>query len=113
MRGSRAVRFAVSAAFGGILLAGHILSLGQADPGTIAKGKQIYAEKKCAACHMINRVGGKTGGDLSDVGAKRDVQWLKAFLKDPKAANPKSKMMAFRGTDDELEALAAYMASLK
>jgi nitric oxide reductase subunit C len=87
--------------------------LAQADPALIAKGEKVYADKKCAMCHAINGKGGKSGGDLTDVGAKRDVDWLKQFTKDPRSVMPNAKMPAFRGSDEELEAVAAYMASLK
>lgn len=85
----------------------------QSDPAQGAKGEKVYLQKKCAACHMIKGKGGKAGPELSDVGAKRDAQWLKTFMKDPKAVVPKAKMMPFKGGDEELEALVAYLSSLK
>lgn len=90
----------------------------QTDSALIEKGEKTFADKKCVLCHVINGKGG-TGGplargpDLSTVGAQRDAQWLKAFMKDPKGVNPKAKMMAFKGTEEELEALVAYLGSLK
>lgn len=102
----------------GALLFALPTALAQADPALIAKGEKLYAEKKCAVCHVIKGEGGTVspmarGPELSTIGAKREAQWLKTYLKDPKAANPKSKMMALRGTDEELEALMAYLGSLK
>lgn len=102
----------------GTLLFARPTALAQADPALIAKGEKIYGEKKCALCHMIKGKGGTAGPaargpDLSEVGTKQDAQGLKTYLKDPKAVNPKSKMMVFKGTDEELEALVAYLASLK
>ena len=90
----------------------------QADPALIAKGEKTFADKKCVPCHAIKGKGGivgpmARGPDLSAVGAQRDAQWLKAFMKDPKAVNPKSTMMPFRGTEEELEAVAAYLGSLR
>ena len=85
----------------------------QIDPAQVAKGEKVYLEKKCAVCHAIRGTGGKAGPELSEVGAKRDEPWLKTFMRDPKAMNPKSKMPPFRGTDEELEALVAYLASMK
>lgn len=86
----------------------------QGDAALITKGEKIYADKKCALCHMIKGKGGKTGGDLSDVGARREASWLKQFMKDPKAMDPKAaKMLPFRGSDEELEALVAYLTSLQ
>jgi cytochrome c oxidase subunit 2 len=90
----------------------------QADSALIAKGEKTFADKKCVLCHVIKEKGGTVGPMargpvLSTVGAQRDAEWLKAFMKDPKAVNPNAKMMAFKGTEEELEALVAYLGSLK
>ncbi len=98
---------------GAVLLFGMSPGWAQADPVQIVKGEQVYREKKCALCHMIRGKGGKTGPELSEVGAKRDAQWLKEFMKEPKAMMPKAKMLPFKGSDEELEALLAYLASLQ
>ncbi len=34
-------------------------------------------------------------------------------IKDPKSVNPDTKQPPFKGTDEELEALVAYLMSLK
>jgi mono/diheme cytochrome c family protein len=78
-----------------------------------ARGEKIYNAKRCSACHGIQGKGGKFGQPLSDIASKRDAQWLKAFLKDPKAINPESKMSPFKGTDEELEGLVTYLLTLK
>jgi len=81
--------------------------------GDPAPGEKIYSAKRCGACHVIQGKGGKLGPPLSDIASKRDAQWLKAFLKDPKTLNPETKMSPFKGTDDELETLIAYLLTLK
>lgn len=78
-----------------------------------SRGDQVYADKKCALCHMIQGKGGKTGGDLSSIGTKRDAEWLKRFIMAPKAVIPNAKMPPFKGGADELDALVAYLSSLK
>ena len=58
------------------------------------EGKALY-EKQCKICHMIGGEGGKMadkGGALDGVGAKHDATWIKAYLQDPKAKLPESKM---------------------
>ncbi len=80
-----------------------------------AEGKEVY-EKKCKACHSVGGVGGpmaKNGGPLDDAGSKHDQAWIKEYIKDPKAKNPQSKMPKPSLTDDELNAVATYIASLK
>jgi cbb3-type cytochrome oxidase cytochrome c subunit len=84
----------------------------QANPERITKGKQIYSEKRCALCHVMQGKGGKAGPDLSDVGAKRDAQWLGRFMIAPSSVVPKAKMPPFQGSADELDALVAYLRSL-
>jgi cytochrome c2 len=93
---------------------GNLVEGVEADPSLAAKGEKIYADKKCPACHTIRGKEEKIGGDLSNEGAKRDAQWLRTFFNNPKAMVPKAKMMpSFKGTEEELNALVAYLASLK
>jgi len=100
------------------LLAAASIAWAQADPALIAKGEKTLADKNCLPCHAIKGKGGTAGPtargpDLKMVGAQRDAQWLKMFMRNPGAVNPKSRMMPFKGNDEELEALVAYLASLK
>lgn len=65
----------------------------------------------------------KRGGDLSDVGKKRKAEWLKTFLKSPKPefkddatcqdAARKKDRKKFKGTDQEFDALVAFLMTLK
>ena len=78
-------------------------------------GAAIY-DKKCKACHSIGGVGGpmaKTGGALDDVGSKRDQAWLRDFLKDPKSKMPNAKMPKVSLSDEEFNAVVAYLLTLK
>ncbi len=99
----------------GIIAALFFGSLGfaQEEESLVEKGQKVYTEKKCSMCHKIEGVGGKIGPDLSDVGNERDAEWIKGFLKDPKSVKPDTKQPPFKGTDEELEALVAYLMSLK
>lgn len=97
------------------LLMGFVISgsLAQGGEGSVEKGKEVYSTHKCAICHTINGVGGKMGGDLSDIGDKKDAEWLTKYIKDPKSVMPEAKMPAFKGSDEELQDLVAYLLSLK
>ena len=102
----------------GILFSLEAGAWAQTDPAQVAKGEKVYLEKKCALCHAIKGKGGTAGPaargpELSDVGAKRESQWLKTFMKDPRTVVPKAKMLPFKGNDEELEALVGYLGSLK
>ncbi|MGB7292267.1 MAG: cytochrome c [Thermodesulfobacteriota bacterium] len=97
------------------ILMGSTMSgnLAQAGEGSVEKGKELYGAKKCGLCHTVDGSGGKKGGDLSDVGDKRDAEWLTKYMKDPKSLLPEAKMPAFKGSDEELQDLVAYLLSLK
>lgn len=50
--------------------------------GLVARGQDLFTSKGCTACHTIG--GGKLiGPDLKGMGEKRDVEWLKAWIKAP------------------------------
>lgn len=104
-----------------ILVLGTAILIGSAMSGSLArgaegsaeKGKEVFDAKKCGLCHTVDGSGGKRGGDLSDIGDKKDADWLTKYLKDPKSLMPEAKMPAFKGSDEELQNLVAYLLSLK
>ena len=49
-------------------------------------GRQLFWDKgKCGQCHMIDGRGGRLGPDLSSVGRKRSLAYLKESILDPNA----------------------------
>lgn len=53
------------------------------------RGESLYANKGgCARCHTVNGRGGALGPDLTDIGARRSVSFLRASLLDPEAEVP-------------------------
>ncbi len=111
-------------------------------------GRKIFIEKRCYTCHTINAEAdaiqkekeafAKSKGvelkaeeeeeegiapDLSDIGNKVDVEFLQAFLKDPKKyfkdtpvcqSNAKKKYRKrFKGSDEEFEVIVTYLSTLK
>lgn len=83
-----------------------------APESAVQNGQRVFSERKCTVCHTLHGTGGQVGPDLSTVGATRDEAWLKAFLPNPKSIYPNTIMPPFRGTDEERDALAAYLRSL-
>ena len=80
-----------------------------------ADGTAVY-DKKCKACHSVAGVGGrmaKMGGPLDGVGAKRDEAWLRAYLADPKSKMPEAKMPKVTLSAEEMDAVVAYLLTLK
>lgn len=83
-----------------------------------AKGEKVYADNKCALCHSIGDKGNKKG-PLDGVGSKYSAADLKAWIVDAKGMTAKTKatrkpdMKNYALPDADVDALVAYMQSLK
>jgi cytochrome c oxidase cbb3-type subunit III len=53
------------------------------EPGDRVKGKKIFSESGCSACHMVKGHGGLLGPDLSRVGASRSALYLIDSIREP------------------------------
>jgi cytochrome c2 len=84
-----------------------------AQAGDPANGQKIYTAQKCSLCHKIGTTGGPVGPALTAVGTKRDAAWLAKYLVNPKADNPKNKMVAVKVKGKDLDDLIAYLLTLK
>jgi len=93
------------------------------DAALVEKGKKVYdaATPKCKVCHSIGGVGNAKGA-LDDVGSTLSAADLKAWVRTPKEMTAKAKadrkppMMAYpkeKLSDEDLDALAAYLLTLK
>lgn len=83
------------------------------DP-SVARGKALYAQHHCAACHRIHGEGGKVGPDLSYVADGRpDRQWHLRHFRDPSSVSPGSSMPKFALAEKDLNELTSYMLSLR
>lgn len=70
-----------------------VRTLGRVAPqkinGDAASGEKLYAGKGgCARCHTVGGRGGAIGPDLSDIGARRSVSYLREALLKPESAVP-------------------------
>jgi mono/diheme cytochrome c family protein len=89
-----------------------------AQDAKVTKGAEVYAAQKCAMCHSIGDTGNKKG-PLDGVGSKLSAADLKAWMTDAKGMTVKTKatrkpdMKAYALPADELDAVVAYMMSLK
>ena len=102
-----------------VILAGAT-TLSAQDAKKIEAGKKIYEAQKCASCHMIAGKGNKMS-PLDGVGAKLSAadirKWFTntAEMEAKLTKKPAVKMSAkkFDLKDPDLDALVAYMESLK
>jgi mono/diheme cytochrome c family protein len=106
-----------------VLALGFAGSARAQDAAKIDKGKQVYdaATPKCKVCHAIGGVG-NAKGSLDGVGTKLKADEIKAWMRTPKEMTEKTKaprkpfMPVYpkeKMSDEDLEALTAYMLSLK
>lgn len=106
----------------GAILAPGAAAFGQ-DAAKVEKGKKVYeaATPKCKVCHSVGGVG-NAKGSLDGVGGKLSADEIKAWHRAPREmaakanADRKPPMPVYpkeKLSDDDLEALTAYLLSLK
>jgi nitric oxide reductase subunit C len=75
----------------------------------VAAGKWAWQSKNCYDCHTMLGSGGYYAPDLSKEGQTRPAEWLRPFLKDPKAAMPEPRQMPNQHlSDEQIGALVAF-----
>ncbi len=91
----------------------------------VLRGRQLFGEVGCAECHRIagSAAQGLSGPDLTHVGSRRSLGagilpnnrgTLIGWIGDSQSIKPNNRMPAYRSLQGaELNALAAYMESLK
>jgi mono/diheme cytochrome c family protein len=95
----------------GIVLMCASLVLGQ--DASVEAGKKVYTAQKCQVCHSIAGVGNKKS-PLDGVGKKLSAEDIRKWIVDPKAMKADTKMKPYpKLPPKDLDALVAYMASLK
>jgi cytochrome c1 len=90
-----------------------------------AEGLEVFTTEGCIACHTVQGVEGaeqEVGPDLTHFGSRRVLaggifpntpEELARWLADPPAVKPGSKMPDYNLTDEQIEALVAYLHSLE
>ncbi len=91
-----------------------------------ASGSSLFSSEGCIACHSINGQGGSVGPDLSHIGSKKSLSWIKTQITNPGAhfaagttanINGRSYQVIMPGNRNmsasKLNALASYLKSLK
>jgi cytochrome c oxidase subunit 2 len=91
--------------------------------GAAADGKAVFARSACVGCHTIRGVSaGVLGPDLTHFGSRalfgaglwpNTVDNVVAWVRDPPALKPGSKMPNLHLSETDARALAAYLTSLK
>lgn len=104
-----------------IFVVGMVLSFGNFSTSAqeAPDGKQIFIDKKCNSCHSVESLGLERtnpkakGTDLSKVGDQLTADFIAKYLKKEEALDGKKHGLAFKGSDEEFNALVNWLASLK
>lgn len=79
----------------------------------VAQGRRVFQDQGCYGCHTVGKTGTPIGPDLSHIGAKHNRSYLIGWLRDPSSQKPTAHMPKLTLTDAEVQALAAYLGSLR
>lgn len=102
-----------------VAAAGLVLALGDAvamaqEPGALAaRGQRLFIEHGCYGCHTVGTAGTPIAPDLSRVGLRYPEAYFVRWLRDPATQKPTAHMPKLELSETDIEALAAYLASLR
>jgi cytochrome c oxidase subunit II len=77
------------------------------------RGEAAFKNNGCYGCHIIGKFGTPIGPNLSEVGRKYAPEYLARWLRDPELQRPSAHMPKLELTEADVQALAAYLASLR
>ncbi len=86
-----------------------------AEPGwtgapLVNEGRHLFFERACYTCHTIGGLSyGSIGPELSDVGRRRRVTFIRGKIEDPRATNPTSTMPKQDLTREQVAALVTFL----
>jgi mono/diheme cytochrome c family protein len=92
-----------------------LASCAQAQDGRalVGQGRMVFRDQGCYGCHTAEGMGTPIGPDLSRIGAKHNETYLTRWLRDPSVQRPTAHMPRLQLTETEVQALAAYLGSLR
>ncbi|MHB8232995.1 MAG: c-type cytochrome [bacterium] len=89
-------------------------------------GRAVF-KTRCIGCHTINGSGGNSGPNLSNIGQRKSLDWIKSFIKNPNNYFNSGSSVSINGKEyivmmpsfknmlskTKLNAVAGYLESLK
>ncbi len=79
----------------------------------IEKGREIYFEKGCQACHQIGEKGGAVGPALTTVGLRLEPGYIYKHLLEPKIANSNTVEPNLGLSEEEALSLTRFLMTLR
>jgi mono/diheme cytochrome c family protein len=90
-------------------LAARVAAAEHEPAGDAANGKKLFSEGRCISCHTVEGKGNASAPELSKVASAATRGWLLAFLRDPQAFAPRTRMPRYHFSDAESRDVVAYM----
>jgi cytochrome c2 len=78
----------------------------------LRRGRELYGQLGCAACHQLGTVGGYVGPELSNTGSRLRPGWIAAWLTNPERYRPGTLQPDYGLSAADARALTAYLSSL-
>ena len=90
----------------------------------MARGQQVFLTSTCISCHRVagTAAAGRVGPDLTHFGARSTLgagvapnttEYLRRWVQDARTVKPGVLMPPFALADDDLDAVVAYLQSLR
>jgi len=87
----------------------HAIDLAGAEPpGDSARGKTLFAESRCISCHTVDGKGNGSAPELGKIASRASRGWLIAFVRDPQAFYPQTRMPRYSFTDADVRDVVAW-----
>ena len=103
---------------GGLLVCVGLSATALAQDAKVAQGEKLVADQKCTLCHSVGDKGNKKGA-LDGVATKLKADEIREWIVDAKGmtartkATRKPEMKAYALPKDDVDALVAYLSTLK
>jgi mono/diheme cytochrome c family protein len=79
-------------------------------PGNADRGKVLFSESRCISCHTVEGKGNGSAPELAGIGSAVERRWLVAFLRDPQAFQPVTRMPRYHFSSQDLLDLSQYLS---
>lgn len=81
-------------------------SLVKINPAVI-KGKMVWQQYNCSACHQIYGLGGYLGPDLTNVVSTKGTEYIKVVIQ-----NGLGRMPNFKLNKEQVQSIVAYLSNI-
>ena len=97
----------------------RVIAAWSKNPELSSQGELRFKQMFCSTCHSLavtragetKLIGGDIGPELTKVGSKINPDWLVAWLRDPQAYLPHTRMSRYSWSDEDLYKVTKYITS--